>query len=350
VIGSRIATRVIEEFRWTLLAQAGLVAVPCIALAVLLQENVLLRVGLLAIVLLIPSARLQLHAIAILCVFGFVLMGIALIFAIFPNPTMFVLVSAVLGGSMMLCTYYGADLRSLGVYCFIPALYLGCELRQEHAEVADILRLGAWVGLAPVLVIVARLIFQRDEQWQGRQAKGYQATSRFRWLSDKITNYGTPNARWSGDALTMACAVATSATIMRWGAFLHPEWGIWSAASVVTSEAAATYAKLRSRGAGALAGVTLGVIAAPWTPRGDAVALLATIGIMVSLVGMKTYTVSFGARCFLITVGAAATGAAYRTGISRVENVLIGAAIGAVAVSISYWIRSAAGESTVAIR
>jgi len=344
--GRSIAARVSQEFRWPLLAQAGLVALPCIGLSVILKEHVLLRVGLLGVVLLIPAARLQLHSVAIFCVFGLVLLGLLLIFAVFPNPKLFVIVSATLAGSTMICTYFGADLRSLGVYCFIPALYLGCELRQEHAAMADLLRLGAWVGVAPVLVIIARSVSHYFEEQQVQGTGISHAANRFRWLSDRPGTYGSSNTHWCRDALTMLGGVAASATVMIWGAFPHPEWGIWSAASVVTSEASTTYAKLRGRGLGAVVGVTLGVIAAHWAPRGEAVALLATIGVMVSLVGMKTYALSFGTRCFLITVGAAATGAAYGTGVSRIENVVIGAVIGSVAVSIPNWIRFALDGNT----
>jgi hypothetical protein len=77
---------------------------------------------------------------------------------------------------------------------------------------------------------------------------------------------------------------------------------IWSAASVVTGDAASGHRKMVDRMTGAIVGVPIGVVAGLLVPK-DLLAFssiatgIASILAVLSLVALRQYVVAFGLRC-----------------------------------------------------
>ncbi len=257
-----------------------------------------------------------LHGLAIVA-------GFLLLLAALPVPPLFAIAAASMAAAAILLTAKGHRLRTPGNYVFIPSLYIACELA-EIGGGSTIVRGLAFLpylafALAPVLLLSA------IEHGQERE-RDIPHMAHFISIRRRCGDFG--RAVPIGEAVAaVAGAVAIAALFVEWQHPSHSQWVVWSAASVVTGDVASARRKLGDRAAGALVGVPLGLVLALVAPHTPWLLRLAGIGGVLTLIVFRLYPVGFGARCALIGVALSVTGQ-LSGAVERIENVLIGGAIG----------------------
>jgi uncharacterized membrane protein YccC len=257
--------------------------------------------------------------------------GFLVLLTALPVPPLFALAAAAIAAAAILLTAKGHRLRTPGNFVFIPALYIACELA-ESGHGPALARGFAFLpylgfALAPVLVLAAL------EHGLKREFPGSHA-AHFVRLRRRNSDFG--QAVLVGEAITaVAGAVAIAALFAEWRHVPYAQWVIWSAASVVTGDVAGARRKLRDRSAGALLGVPIGLVLSLAAPHAPWMLRLAGIGGLLSLIVFRLYPVAFGTRCALIAFGLSIAGQ-LNGAAERVENVLVGGAIGLVLVLLAH--------------
>jgi uncharacterized membrane protein YccC len=257
-----------------------------------------------------------LHGLAIAA--GFLLLLTAL-----PDPPLFALAAAVIAAAAILLTAKGHRLRTPGNFVFIPALYIACEL----AETGQGGAFAGGIAFLPYLAFALLPVFLLSAVENARDCapRTPQAAHlvRVRRLSG---DFGS--AVPIGESLAaIVGAVALAALFIEWRHAPHAQWVIWSAASVVTGDVAGAQRKLADRAVGALVGVPIGLVLALAAPHTPGMLRIAGIGGLLSLIVFRRYPVAFGTRCALIAFALSIAGE-LNGAAERVENVLIGGAIG----------------------
>lgn len=241
----------------------------------------------------------------------------------------FVAGCATLAAAAVALSRCGARLRSLGNFVFIPSLYLTCEAAAAHHSAT---RLVPYLGAAMLPAIALSGV----QAWRNAPA-AHRLHALARWRGAR--ELGRPAA--SSDAaqaiVAVALAVAAAALLVEWHHIDNGQWAIWSAASVVTSDAATARVKLRDRGLGALAGVPLGLAAGHALPHGALVYTLATLASVLTLVAFRHYATGFGARCACIACASWVAQQSTAIAAERVVNVLAGGLIGIACVLATHW-------------
>lgn len=241
----------------------------------------------------------------------------------------FVAGCAMLAAAAVALSRCGARLRSLGNFVFIPSLYLTCEAAAAHHSAT---RLVPYLGAAMLPAIALSGV----QAWRNAPA-AHRLHALARWRGAR--ELGRPAA--SSDAaqaiVAVALAVAAAALLVEWRHIDNGQWAIWSAASVVTGDAATARVKLRDRGLGALAGVPLGLAAGHALPHGALVYTLATLASVLTLVAFRHYATGFGARCACIACASWIAQQSTAIAAERVVNVLAGGLIGIACVLATHW-------------
>ncbi|CAJ4113099.1 fusaric acid resistance -like family protein [Burkholderia pseudomallei] len=241
----------------------------------------------------------------------------------------FVAGCATLAAAAVALSRCGARLRSLGNFVFIPSLYLTCEAAAAHHSAT---RLVPYLGAAMLPAIALSGV----QAWRNAPA-AHRLHALARWRGAR--ELGRPAA--SSDAaqaiVAVALAVAAAALLVEWRHIDNGQWAIWSAASVVTGDAATARVKLRDRGLGALAGVPLGLAAGHALPHGALVYTLATLASVLTLVAFRHYATGFGARCACIACASSVAQQSTAIAAERVVNVLAGGLIGIACVLATHW-------------
>lgn len=241
----------------------------------------------------------------------------------------FVAGCAMLAAAAVALSRCGARLRSLGNFVFIPSLYLTCEAAAAHHSAT---RLVPYLGAAMLPAIALSGV----QAWRNAPA-AHRLHALARWRGAR--ELGRPAA--SSDAaqaiVAVALAVAAAALLVEWRHIDNGQWVIWSAASVVTGDAATARVKLRDRGLGALAGVPLGLAAGHALPHGALVYTLATLASVLTLVAFRHYATGFGARCACIACASWVAQQSTAIAAERVVNVLAGGLIGIACVLATHW-------------
>ncbi len=276
---------------------------------------------------------------------GVVLHGVAIaagfmaLLAAQAFPPLFVTGCAAMATASVLLTARGAKLQSLGVFTFIPALYLACE---EAAAPRGLIQQGTaflpfvLVALLPVLLLSA---YDHICACGPEINRLYHFGRILRW-----TEFGVRS--FYGEAMIAAAlAVAVAASAVEWWHIDHGQWVIWSAASVVTGDAASGHKKLRDRVTGAIVGVPAGIAVGLLLPQTmlayDGVACgIATVVAVLSLVALRPYVVAFGLRCGCAGFGLLLASQSTAIAAERTANVILGGIIGIAFVLI---IRAVAG-------
>ncbi|CAJ5117209.1 fusaric acid resistance -like family protein [Burkholderia pseudomallei] len=241
----------------------------------------------------------------------------------------FVAGCATLAAAAVALSRCGARLRSLGNFVFIPSLYLTCEAAAAHHSAT---RLVPYLGAAMLPAIALSGV----QAWRNAPA-AHRLHALARWRGAR--ELGRPAA--SSDAaqaiVAVALAVAAAALLVEWRHIDNGQWAIWSAASVVTGDAATARVKLRDRGLGALAGVPLGLAAGHALPHGALVYTLATLASVLTLVAFRHYATGFGARCACIACASWVAQQSTAIAAERVVNMLAGGLIGIACVLATHW-------------
>lgn len=294
-----------------------IVASPPIVAFFLAGEPVFLNLGLLAMALFIPTRKLMLGPAGVAGEFLAILLSFGVLFLAFPVKGLFVTLTALAAFLAVAVTRYGARLRTLGNWVFIPALYLACELREEAAPGTALAHAKTLLLLAPVafLLVLAVQLYDR----RGRPTA-------------EAPLFGPPQEGWGLPAAATAIAVFAAAGLVEALDLQQGQWLIWSAASVVVGDLATSSKKLRLRAMGVVVGAPLGLAVGLLLPQSRIGYTLAALGALLTLIAFSRYVVGFGLRCFLIAVAAALAGVGSGIAEERVENVLMGGAFGIAAL------------------
>jgi hypothetical protein len=241
--------------------------------------------------------------------------------ATISTPSAFVGATMAIAAASILVTAKGHKLRPLGNFTFIPALYLACEAAEGTPRGALLDRGLAFLpymaaALVPVIVMAtAEHVRDRDL-----------GVSHIRHLTSfrrRVVDHGVATS-FVEAMLAVALAVACASSIVEWHHLDHGQWVIWSAASVVTGDAASARRKLGDRIIRAFVGVPIGVTSGFLMPHNGIVLELATIGAVLSLVAFRRYPLGFGLRCALIALTIIDTDQSMAFAVERVGNVEAG--------------------------
>ena len=306
------------------LGQAVLVLAPIVALSIVTGDDAWLKAAVVTISTFIAFERgclsplgVLLHAIAILA--GFLLMISAL-----RVPLLFVLTASLMAAGAVWISTYGRKLRSVGNFTFIPALYVACETAENASSGVFLARA---VELLPYLAagVLPVLILAMAHELLPNAEVPHRARNLFRLRRD-----GTSDERIAaGEAvIAVVLAVAVAATFVEWRHLDHGQWVVWSAASVVTGDAATAHFKLRDRAIGAFLGVPAGIVLGFFLPHGPLAYGLAVVASLLTLVAFRSYPLGFGTRCATIAAALVIADQSTMIAAERVVNVLIGGIVG----------------------
>jgi hypothetical protein len=278
---------------------------------------------------------------------GVVLHGLAIVagfmalLAAQAIPLLFIIGCAALASTSVLLTARGANLQSLGIFTFIPALYLACEAAEAAAPHQLVQHGTAFLPFVMVALLPVLLLSAFDHICAC--GPGVNRLHHFR----RILRWSELGVRsFYGEAMIAAAlAVAVAASAVEWWHIEHGQWVIWSAASVVTGDAASGNKKLRDRITGAIVGVPAGIGVGWLLPQGAQAYVgiacgVATILAVLSLVALRPYVVAFGLRCGCAGFGLLLASHSTAIAAERTANVVLGGIIGIAFVLI---IRAVAG-------
>lgn len=262
-----------------------------------------------------------LHGIAITA-------GFMILVASFAHPTLFVISITTMAAASILVTTQGAELRWLGAFTFIPGLYLACELG-EQVPPSQLVRGGLdflpIMGLATIPVLLMSSVDRIRSRGTGITYLRHFAPVLTRTEAARVVPY------WES-AIAVALAVAVAAAIVETCHIEYGHWMIWSAASVVTGDAASARLKLRDRLVGVIVGVPAGVAVEWLLPHDRLVVGLTAFATLLTFVAFRRYVIGFGARCVCVTVAVLIAGQSTVDAGARLTNVILGGLIGIVFV------------------
>lgn len=325
----KIALRFTQIFDREALYKAMIVLLPLFTAAMISGDAMWLQASLVTVSALIAVDRsgmapagVLLHGLSITAGFTALVLSSA-------SPAAFVACTTAIASASVLVTAQGEELRSVGNFTFIPSLYLACETvdradgrRLLHHALVFLPYLAS--GIVPVVLLSAIEHRVRREPGAGYAKHFAKILQGARFTS--------PVAYWE-TTVTVILAVSVTAVIVERFDIEHGQWVIWSAASVVTGDAASACIKFRDRLVGAAVGVPLGItlgrLVLPHTRFVfDVVALLAGL----TFVAFRRYRVGFGVRCACVALDLVVTGHSALAASQRVANVVIGCIIGIVFV------------------
>jgi hypothetical protein len=324
--------RIRHEIDWTALVGGVLLVAPFMLVAAVGDEPVALRLGFLAVCLLIPAYKLGLPPLATLLHALATVAACALLFAAAAEPVVFVVAAAATAIGTIYLTRYGARLRTLGSFFFIPALYLACELRELPDGTQELGRLALLSPIAAGAVIAV-------EQARRRLAGAHLPTaseplSALHASLLRGVRLGDAEGHWVTHAIAVFIGVLVAAAVTELFAMDERQWVIWSSVSVVTGDRREAVGKLGVRTMGVAAGAPLGLVTGWMLPQSPFVYSLSLVALLMTLVAIPRYPLAFTLRCFFTGLAAVAAGGSAAIAESRVENVILGGVIGVLALLV----------------
>ncbi|WP_035666273.1 FUSC family protein [Bradyrhizobium huanghuaihaiense] len=315
-----------REIKTRELSRALIVVGPMVAAYFIARETALLNLALVAVSLLIPALRLHLPPKVIAWHYLAILVTFSALFLAAPIKPLFAVLTALAGFLAVAGTRYGEHFRTLGNWVFIPAVYLACEVREGVSASEALRHAGVIIVSSPIALALVCAIQIYDR----RRRDGAASTS-----------FGSPADAWFLPALATAMAVFAAAALVEMLDLAQGQWVMWSAASVVVGDLAASTGKLKQRAIGALVGVPLGFLAGMALPQSRVGYAVAVLAATLTLISFSRYIVGFGLRCFFIALAASFAGGASGIAEERIVNVLIGGTFGLIAVALTeiVWLR-----------
>lgn len=321
------------------LGLATLVVAP-LALAAWLQGDARwLQAALVTMSAFIAMDRAKLAPVGVVLQMAVTLASYFALLAASVEPPVFIALATALAAFSVWLTERTAQVRSLGSFTYIPALYLACGTAGQQSADAPLQRGVAWLPMllcsgAPVL-----LLSVWQHAWASRKAKNLTRHWRaFRRAGNKKTS----DARQRQAAWATALAVAVAATVVQVCNIPHGQWLIWSAASVVTGDANSGRAKMRDRALGALLGVPAGVAVATLLPHNATIAGVASVIALLTLVAFRRYIWGIGLRCACVALALSLAGQSMLVASERIVNLVLGGLLGIAAVAV---VQRVAGNS-----
>ncbi|MEH2567238.1 FUSC family protein [Bradyrhizobium sp. AZCC 2289] len=314
-----------EEFETRTVMHAALVLAPLVAVATASGQPIWLEAAIVSGSAFIVMEKTNLAPLGVALHGVAIAVGFLVLLAAISTPPAFVGATAAMAGASILVTAKGDKLRSLGNFTFIPALYLACKAAEGTPRAALLERgLSFLPYIAAALLPVIALAAAEHVRDRDLGVSHIRHLTRFR---RRVVDHGVA-ASFAEAMVAVTFAVACASIFVEWRHVEHGQWVIWSAASVVTGDAASARRKLGDRLLGAFVGVPIGVSLGFLMPHNGIVIELATVGTVLSLVAFRRYPLAFGLRCALVALAIIDADQSIAFAVERVENVVLGGVIG----------------------
>ncbi len=321
------------EIRTGILSRSLLMLLPLVSLAIASGNPIWLKAAIITMSAFIVEERSDLAPLGVLLHGTGLIVGFFALLLAFGKPTIFVLGCTVMAVCSILVTAWGAKLRSLGIFTFVPALYLACE-SAEGRTTNTLWKLGMSFLPFMVVALIPPLILSLIHHHRERETSIHFARHFRKLIRRSEHGKSTPNVE---AMIAVAMAVATAAGLVEWQHLAHGQWVIWSAASVVTGDAASAHLKLRHRTVGTIIGVPIGAGLGLIAPHNGLTFGFATLAVILSLVAFRRYAVSFTLRCIFGTTALVVADKSSAVAAQRVSNVLLGGLIGILFVLLTHF-------------
>ncbi|WP_079212634.1 FUSC family protein [Brucella pituitosa] len=308
--------RLTQEMCWAQLKIASAAILPFVVIYLLTNDiQWISTAGLVCICTIIVWDKLALSWVGVLLhglaiAVGFIALALARILEL---PHLFIALCIGMACISIRIARQGEVLRSLGNFTFIPTLYLASEMvlaGEVNVQIAD-LRASLFKIIIGAIPTVGLAIYKQP------------TTCCLSFKNDFGQQRPTVEP-----CLAATVAVGIAAYVAGRFSIDHGQWLIWSAASIVTTEAGIEHWKLGNRTLGALIGVPIGIGVGLVLPHTSPVFGLDVAATLLTLLAFKRYLLGFTARCALIAVGITVTGQSAAIGSERIANVIIGGLIG----------------------
>jgi uncharacterized membrane protein YccC len=290
---------------------------PMLVYYLITRDDIVLYLGLISISLVITKDKLHLNLFHGFCHYLAMILAFSILYFSYSYKILFVFLTSLLALFSILITQKGAKLRTLGNYIFIPAVYIGCELRISLAAERVFDEYFHFVKLSLLCLFVHFIIH-------------------FLFHEKQKEDFGLPDANWKRPSFIILISVAISTSVALLLNLSHLQWAIWSSASIILTSFDQTKEKLKSRVEGLLIGLPLGLLAITILPENKIIYIIAVVAVFLSLIAFKNYLLAFTTRCFFVVIAASASHAAIEASEARIENVLLGGLIG---IACSYLFR-----------
>lgn len=311
------------------ITRSSLVLAPLVLAAAVSGKEVWLQASLVTISAYIAERRSALAPLGVL-LHGFAIAaGYLSLLLSLAVPVLFVLFAAFLAMTSIWVTAHGKELRTVGNFIFIPALYLACENAEGAATFNELLRRGLiflpYLAMAMMPVLLMSYVPHKLAQDANTSYRRHFFRVLHRKGPPKLLPY-----RESMIAVTLSVAIA--AAVVELFHMHHGQWVIWSSASVVTGDAISARTKLRDRLIGASVGVPIGILLGIALPHDRLILELVAVVAVLTLVAFHNYPVGFAARCACAAALFIIAGQSAVAATQRLENVVLGCTIGIVLV------------------
>lgn len=321
------------------LCRAVLVMLPALLCYGLNGDADALKAGLVGVWMLIPTESIAPAALLLVLHAGAIGLAITLFCLALPYPWLFVPLCAASMACAQSLYRRGQAWGAMGLYCFIPALYIGCELNAAPHPFAALRHMLSWTPL--IVLPVALASWARTCPPFSPGANLSQAWRSY-WRRRALLPLAPPGpeaCRVANDsAATRALAVLCAAALVEGLGVRNGEWMIWSAATVALGVPATARRKHQDRLWGALCGVLLGLAVAPWLIQSKLLYSLAILTIAVSLQSFRSYRFAVLTRCLLCVVAAVSIGETIDIAGLRLINVVVGGLTGIATTTLYQWL------------
>lgn len=322
--------KIVDEIKWGSLGRGLLAVAPTTVAALVTGDARWFKAGLVAMSSFIASERVNLLPLGVLLHGLAILLGYAVMTWSLADPLLFVICCALFGGLTVAVMSWGSNLRLVGSFTFIPALYLTCEAAEGGS--ADLLSYPPMMAAALLPVIALATV-----DW-------LRTRPRASFLDLSRVSPGALPPNLAEMVLSVSLGVGVAAATVRWQGLENGQWAIWSAASVVTGNLASSEEKMSTRAFGAVVGVPLGVAVGFLLPHAPLAYGLATLGTLLTLDIFRTYRVQFTATCAMVALALQLAGQTPGIAAERTINVVLGGFLGVLALLLVHAVRRLTGR------
>ena len=299
----------------------GLLSIaPLLGVALATGDPVWLRAGLVGVSLVLGWMESGLTPLGVTTQAMAITALFLLLAATRDHPVPFSLIAAAAACAVVRLGCFGARLRTMAAFSFIPAVYLAFDVSAKHAGVHAALASLPAIAASLASVLAVMVVEQ-----------GCRRVDLGRWRAAAIQDWGAARAH----ALPVAAAALSVGLVTALVLCLpltSGQWAVWSALSIVTADPGREGRKLRDRCVGACLGVPVGVLLSLALPHDRFVEAGAMLAAMMTLVAIRHYLACIASRWALVALAAAASGASPLAASERILDVVGGGAIGLLGV------------------
>lgn len=243
----------------------------------------------------------------------------------------FVVTITILAAACSALSIFGELWKNIGIYLFIPALYLGYETAHATTSGINNTALVQLLKAFPLSFVSVYLVNIGWQKWRARQP--HAMNKQANWRPSFKINAKTWQEGW-GLTQSRTLSVAVAACYVGWYQPALGQWVIWSATSVALGDSIKSWNKGKQRLQGGIFGLILGLALAFSIPYQAWIGPVCIMGSALTLSGIQPYSAAFGLRCMFIVIIAGSSGYALDTATARLTDVAFGALIGFTVTSI----------------